>query len=45
MQSYDPVITEIVLSEADAFFASDKTAEEAAQIIQSKIMLYLGEIA
>ncbi len=45
MQNYDPVIAEIVQSEAAAFFASDKTAEETADIIQSRAMLYLNEMA
>lgn len=45
MQSYDPVIAEIVQSESGGFFSSDKTAEETAEIIQGKAMLYLNEMA
>lgn len=33
----------IVLEEAEAFFAGDKTAEETARLIQSRVEIYLGE--
>ena len=33
----------IVLEEADAFFAGDKTAQETAEIIQNRVEIYLGE--
>ncbi|MCM1190570.1 MAG: extracellular solute-binding protein [bacterium] len=36
-------ITKILDEETQAFFAGDKTAEETAKIIQSKVQLYLDE--
>lgn len=38
----DP-IEEIILEEADAFFAGDKDARTVANIIQSRVQLYLNE--
>jgi hypothetical protein len=32
-----------VEEEAAAFFAGDKTVEEVARIIQSRVSIYLGE--
>ncbi len=37
-------ILAIVTEEAEAFFAGDKTAEEAAEIIQNRVQLYLDTI-
>jgi ABC-type glycerol-3-phosphate transport system substrate-binding protein len=34
---------EIIWSEAQAYFAGDKTAEQAADNIQSRVSLYLAE--
>ncbi len=36
-------IEEIILEEADAFFAGDKDARTVAGIIQSRVQLYLNE--
>lgn len=43
MQSWDTTIADIVLDEAGAFFAGDRSAEKAAEMIQSRVKLYLGE--
>ena len=40
---YDTDIMDIVTEEAGAFFAGDKTAEEAAKLIQNRVTTYLGE--
>jgi len=40
----DRGIIEIVLEEADFYFANRKTAEEVADIIQSRVNIYLAEI-
>ncbi len=40
---YDAALMDIVLEEAAAFFAGDKTAAEAAQIIQNRAATYLAE--
>lgn len=40
---YDSPAVRIVLEEAEAFFAGDKTAQETASIIQSRVMIYLSE--
>lgn len=34
---------DIILEEAAAFFAGDKSAQETAQIIQNRVSIYLGE--
>ncbi len=39
----DDTIPDIILEEADAFFAGDKTAEETASILQSRVSIYLAE--
>jgi ABC-type glycerol-3-phosphate transport system substrate-binding protein len=39
----NPSLMEIVWSEAQAYFAGDKTAEQAAENIQSRVSLYLAE--
>lgn len=40
---YDEVITEIVQEDAAAYFAGDRTAEDTAKMIQSRVSLYVGE--
>jgi ABC-type glycerol-3-phosphate transport system substrate-binding protein len=40
---YDKTIEAIVLEEASAFFTGDKSAEEAAKLIQSRASLYVAE--
>lgn len=40
---YDDPAMEIALEEAAAFFAGDKTAEDTAGVIQSRVSIYLGE--
>ena len=40
---YDETIMSIITSEAAAFYAGDKTATQVAEIIQSKISIYLAE--
>lgn len=40
---YDSPVTQIVMEEADGFFAGDKSAEETARIIQNRVMIYLSE--
>ena len=36
-------ITSIVTEEAEAYFAGDRSVDEAAQLIQSRVSLYLSE--
>ena len=43
--TYDQDIMEIVLEEAAAYFAGDKTAAQVADLIQSRVSIYLGEIS
>ena len=40
---FDYTIESIIKEEAAAFFAGDKTAQETADLIQSRVSLYLGE--
>ena len=40
---FDHTIESIIEEEAAAFFAGDKTAQETADLIQSRVSLYLGE--
>ena len=40
---YDSPVAQIVLEEAAACFAGDKTPEETAAIIQNRVEIYLGE--
>ena len=40
---FDHTIESIIKEEAAAFFAGDKTAQETADLIQSRVSLYLGE--
>lgn len=39
----DTTLYKIIAEEAEAFFAGDKTAEEAAELIQSRVSLYIAE--
>ena len=41
--AYDTDIQEIIQDEAGAYFAGDKTADEVAKLIQSRVSIYLGE--
>ena len=43
IMSYNASIRDIITEEAETFFSGAKTAEEAAQIIQSRVRLYLEE--
>lgn len=40
---YDTVIYNIIMEEVQGFFAGSKTAGETAEIIQSRVQLYLDE--
>lgn len=40
---YDSSIIDIIIEEASPFFAGQKTAEQAADIIQSRIQIYVNE--
>lgn len=40
---YDNPIVTIVLEEVEAFFAGDRSAEDTAALIQSRVEIYLGE--
>lgn len=40
---YDETVLGIIDEEASAFFAGEKTAEETASIIQSRVQLYVSE--
>ena len=39
----DMIISKIIIEEAESYFSGEKSAEEAAKIIQSKVSLYLQE--
>ena len=41
--SYDSAIYEIVSAEAQGYFNGDKSAEDAAKQIQSRVTLYVNE--
>lgn len=43
IMSYNSSISDIIREEAETFFNGSKTAEEAAQLIQSRVKLYLEE--
>lgn len=43
IMSYNASIRDIITEEAETFFSGAKTAEEAAQLIQSRVRLYLEE--
>ena len=40
---YDSALMEIIWSEAQGYFAGDKTAEDTAKIIQSRVSIYMAE--
>lgn len=40
---YDSSIVDIIIEEASPFFAGQKTAEQAADIIQSRVQIYVNE--
>lgn len=40
---YDTAIYDIVLEQAQAYYAGQKSAEEVAQLIQSKVTIYVNE--
>ncbi len=40
---YDEVITQIINEEAQAYYAGEKTAEDVAKIIQSRVSIHLKE--
>ena len=41
--TYDTQISDIILEEASAFFNGQKTAEEASEIIQKRVSVYINE--
>lgn len=41
--SYNPELIEIVWGEAQAYFAGQKSAEEVAKLIQSRVSIYISE--
>lgn len=43
ISSYNEDVSKIVLEEAEAFFAGQKSAQEVAAIIQSRVSLYISE--
>lgn len=43
MYYYDSAIIDIIVEEAAPFFAGQKTAEQAADIIQSRVQIYVNE--
>ena len=43
IMSYNSSVSDIISEEAETFFSKNKTAEEAAQLIQSRVKLYLEE--
>ena len=44
-EGYDEDLMEIIDDEIGAYFAGDKTAEEVAKLIQSRVSIYLAEIS
>ncbi|MCD7787127.1 MAG: hypothetical protein LUG87_05530, partial [Oscillospiraceae bacterium] len=40
---YDSTIYDVVSEECAAFFAGDKTAEETAKLVQSRLNIYVNE--
>ena len=40
---YDSALMEIIWSEAQGYFAGDKTAEDTAKNIQSRVSIYMAE--
>ncbi len=43
--NYNDSINQIIREEADAFFSGQKTAKEVADIIQSRVQIYVNEIS
>ena len=43
LELYNSTIREIVNDEASSYFAGDKSAKQAAEMIQSRVKLYLTE--
>lgn len=43
MSGYDEDLNKIIIEEADSFFAGQKSAKEAADIIQSRAKIYVNE--
>ena len=43
MYYYDSSIIDIIVEEAAPFFAGQKTAQQAADIIQSRVQIYVNE--
>jgi len=43
LYEYDQKLYDIVMQEAQAFYSGDKTAEQAAKLIQSKASIYMSE--
>ena len=43
IRNYTSPVIPIVLEEAEAYFAGDKTAEQVAEIIESRVKIYLSE--
>ncbi|MBQ3516316.1 MAG: hypothetical protein IJA29_03745, partial [Lachnospiraceae bacterium] len=43
MYYYDASIIDIIVEEAAPFFEGQKTAEQAADIIQSRVQIYVNE--
>ena len=39
----DTAVLDIVLEQAEAFFAGQKTAEEVAKLVQGKLSIYVNE--
>lgn len=40
---YNESITNIILEEAQSYFAGDKNVDEASEIIQSRVTTYINE--
>ena len=43
MYFYDSAIVDIILEEAAPYFANQKSAEQVADIIQSRVQIYVNE--
>ena len=43
LMTYDTEIFDIVTAQAEAYYAGDKSAEEVARLVQSKMNLYINE--
>lgn len=42
-ENYDTTIYNIIMEETEAYFAGQKTAEEVAEIIQTRVQIYVDE--